>query len=372
MDSEDSSCHVPRWIETHSELQRRGIVPPMAMVKPGVVYRTLRFDSSACHVIKILNCGPDPSEESEIHRRLQHDTNPRNPVIPCEVIESGPKPILVMPYLADMTEAGLRRWSPSKAFATFLQVVEGVEYLHERRIAHLDICDGNILMATNYNARQHNHVVEGKVYLIDFQTSRQLPAGPGVQGAITLPVAHQFDPPFDHMDPYSWDVYCLGKLFEQWASLVYRARTTYPWYVYGIRDWLVGNEEGCTGVCSCRPTVRRARQVLAILGWCILISERCGNAISWVHSCLECLTAVLLSWGQYSELRKEEARAEGNAYHIDVHRTGCPIHRPSKTYSDPSIVRHPPSGSLRLDAHCPGMRLESDDQGHLPRHPRNG
>ncbi|KAI0632472.1 hypothetical protein C8Q77DRAFT_1125886, partial [Trametes polyzona] len=271
MDSEDSPYHVPKWIETHSDLQRRGIVPPMDMLKPGVVYQTLRFDGSPRHAIKILNCGPDPSEESEIHKRLQQDTSPRNPIIPGEVIESGPKPILVMPFLAHLSTAGLYRWPRSKVFAAFLQVVEGVEYLHERRIAHLDICDGNVLIATAPRARQHDQVVEGKVYLIDFQTSRQLPAGPGVQGAITLPIAHQIEPPFAHMDPYSWDVYCLGKLFEQWASHVYRARATPPWYARRITDWLVGDERGCTGVCRCRPTARRARQVLTILGWCIRV-----------------------------------------------------------------------------------------------------
>ncbi|KAI0632462.1 hypothetical protein C8Q77DRAFT_1125829 [Trametes polyzona] len=81
-----------------------------------------------------------------------------------------------------------------------------------------DICDGNVLIASEYNAQLHKQVLEGRIYCIDFQTARQLPAGPG---GITLPRAHQFQPPFDRMDLYPWDVYCLGKLLEQWAAVAY-------------------------------------------------------------------------------------------------------------------------------------------------------
>ena len=51
--------------------------------------------------------------------------------------------------------------------------------------------------------------------MIDFGTSRQLTLGPGVHNAITLPPT-QIPPPngLKHFDPYSWDVYCLGYVFE--------------------------------------------------------------------------------------------------------------------------------------------------------------
>ncbi|KAI0632464.1 hypothetical protein C8Q77DRAFT_1125852 [Trametes polyzona] len=283
--SATSKYDVPSWIKVHSELQSRGIGPPFSDIKPAVVYRTGR-PGSPIYVVKILNLGPDPSEESEIVKRLQHDHDPRNPLIPCEVLESGPQPILLMPYLMHVEDVGLVHWPLSNVLAAFLQVVKGVEYLHERKIAHLDICDGNTLIATPHVARRHSEVVEGKIYLIDFQTSRQLLSGPGLQRAITLPVAHQVQPPFQRMDPYSWDVYCLGKLLDYWASRRYRKQATYPRLVYWIRDWLVGDEQGCTDVCRCRPTARRARQVLSVLRWFIRVSELCEAVASQVYNCV--------------------------------------------------------------------------------------
>lgn len=70
-------------------------------------------------------------------------------------------------------------------------------------------------MATDYEARMDSRLVAWRAYIIDFGTSRQLSLGPGVQAAIPLRYAQVPRPlDMDYFDPYSWDVYCLGKLFE--------------------------------------------------------------------------------------------------------------------------------------------------------------
>ena len=56
----------------------------------------------------------------------------------------------------------------------------------------------------------------GKVYIVDFGQSRQLALGPGRQPPIVLPPS-QTQKPGDvtALDPYSFDVYCAGRLMER-------------------------------------------------------------------------------------------------------------------------------------------------------------
>ncbi|KAI0350791.1 hypothetical protein OH77DRAFT_1005117 [Trametes cingulata] len=261
---------VPGWLRNHPELRRRGILLK-EFLKPTIVYHTATFDGLD-HVVKVVE---EDSREADIYRLLQSHQSPRNHTIPCEIIESaGQQPILLMPSLSSMDHAGLPDWPLSRMLSVFLQVVEAVEYLHDHNIVHLDICNGNILMATEYEARADARLVAGRVYLIDFETSRQLGAGPGVQGTIPVPPAQIKPPPgIERVDPYSWDIYCLGKLFERMAKGVYCRRPALPWTVSRITQWMVGNEQGCIGICHRRPTVGQTRWVLCVWLWVTYCGE---------------------------------------------------------------------------------------------------
>ncbi|TBU55748.1 hypothetical protein BD310DRAFT_1027832 [Dichomitus squalens] len=169
------------------------------------------------------------------------------------------------------------------------QILEGVAYLHDQRIAHMDLWDGNVLAATEQEARR---VEAGRVYIIDFDRSRRLPLKPGVQGPVSLPDTVCRHPPgITQLDPYSWDVYCIGDMLRSYLrvgllteefSLTTSSKTMYRenpiasiarLYV----NWLIGNERGCKAACRCRPTAHRARQVLTIVRWANLVSEFCRN-----------------------------------------------------------------------------------------------
>lgn len=67
-----------------------------------------------------------------------------------------------------------------------------------------------------HQAETDARLVEGKVYLIDFHTSRQLSLGPGQQPPIVLPPSQEEKPSgVTTLDPYSFDVYCAGKLMQE-------------------------------------------------------------------------------------------------------------------------------------------------------------
>ena len=68
---------------------------------------------------------------------------------------------------------------------------------------------------------QDVRVVPNKWYIIDYQTSQQLKLGPGAQPAIPLPENTQVRKPdgITSLDPYAWDVYCLGWIYLALCSV---------------------------------------------------------------------------------------------------------------------------------------------------------
>ncbi|KAI0324114.1 hypothetical protein GY45DRAFT_1314317 [Cubamyces sp. BRFM 1775] len=270
---------IPERLRTHPEIQRRGIVlaePP----KPGTVYTTSTLHDPQ-YAVKILR---NETEERKIYEMLLADIrNPQNHTLPAELTETG-YPLLIMPRLwYYRTLHRDSEWSLYETLGYLFQVVEGVEYLHRRHIAHLDLCVGNILVSGPEDEPYHEGVVAYKIFIIDFDSAQRFSLGPGVQPAITLPPS-QIRPPngLKHFDPYSWDVYCAGHVLKQILSLNYKEQSMprlARWYV----QWLIGNERGCTTACRCRPTARRARQVLVLIRWVVRLLELCTAPSGYVR-----------------------------------------------------------------------------------------
>ncbi|KAI0659598.1 hypothetical protein C8Q70DRAFT_120564 [Cubamyces menziesii] len=267
---------VPARLKSHPEVIRRGFeLEPACPCKIGVVYRTSLLKEPLYH-IKILDTD---TEEAAIFQRLSQLPDPRNHTIPGELTppEAG-HPLLITPSLTSF-DALIGFNAPlSRALGIYLQLMEGIEFMHSLQIAHMDICQGNVVAAEYDIGQRYPDVVPGRVYFIDFGSSLQLPLGPGLQRAITLPPS-QFRLVYDitYFDPYSWDVYCAALTMEQELELYYNKRPPLVARLYN--DWLKGKERGCTGVCHCRPTARRARQVLAGILWGVRVWERVKNAL---------------------------------------------------------------------------------------------
>ncbi|KAI0659596.1 hypothetical protein C8Q70DRAFT_1113910 [Cubamyces menziesii] len=270
-DGELMVLRVPAQLKSHPEIIRRGFeLEPAYPCKIGVVYRTSLLQEPLYH-IKILDTD---TEEAAIFQRLSQLPDPRNHTIPGELTppEAG-HPLLIMPSLSDF-HALIGFDAPlSQALGMYLQLMEGIEFMHSLQIAHMDICLGNVVAANRSIGQRYPDVVPGRVYFIDFGSSLQLPLGPGLQRAITIPPS-QFRLEYDitYFDPYSWDVYCAALMMEQALEVYYSNRP--PLIARLYNNWLKGKERGCTGVCHCRPTARRARQVLAGILWCVRAWER--------------------------------------------------------------------------------------------------
>lgn len=52
------------------------------------------------------------------------------------------------------------------------------------------------------------------MYIIDFESALHLPQGPGMQHPVELPPSALSSLGRTHFDPYAWDMYCVGKLFD--------------------------------------------------------------------------------------------------------------------------------------------------------------
>ncbi|KAI0323209.1 hypothetical protein GY45DRAFT_750658 [Cubamyces sp. BRFM 1775] len=124
----DTLLQVPRWLQTHP-----GIVL-MDCVKPSYVYSTTWMEQPS-YAVKTLD---SDNEEAAICERLNREPDPRNHTVPCEIIrpDAEGRSVLLMPCLSPVYNVG---WSTFKLLSMLLQILEGVEYMHNRNIAHLNL-----------------------------------------------------------------------------------------------------------------------------------------------------------------------------------------------------------------------------------------
>ncbi|KAI0764693.1 hypothetical protein C8Q74DRAFT_1205493 [Fomes fomentarius] len=274
----------PQWLREHPAITARGILFQIP-IKPYCVWSTDSF-YGVPYAVKIVK---HDSEEAEIYDLL-HRLDPVSPnhTLPCDVVH-GERTILIMPLLKTVLHGSSARSylaHLSRMLDFFREVLEGLDFLHRLHIAHMDIYDGQFLVGTqaNVDVTIHKQIQPGKVYIIDFGSSKRLEKGPGYQHALELPETN-CKPPL-HMsrfDPYSWDIYCTGIFFKSLAERVYRKQPV-PWILRRYTHWLIGEEHGCTAVCHCRPSARRAHQVLSVLCWAVSLWEYCTMPVKLIGS----------------------------------------------------------------------------------------
>ncbi|KAI0746351.1 hypothetical protein C8Q80DRAFT_1235064 [Daedaleopsis nitida] len=259
----------PQWLIDHPALKTRNIdlSEHVGPLKLGCAFYTAHLDCPN-YAIKITE--PN-SEEADIYDKLMsHPMGPPNHTLPCNVIRSDTeKPILIMPFLRDLMSVGQWQWSLGTLLRQFSQILEGVEFLHNAHVAHLDIAVSNLIFAYNQEvAARHEGIKFDKIYIIDFGESRQLDFGPEQQPPIDLPPSQIPKPNgITRLDPYSWDMYCVGRVFRSLAKFTFENRgDSVPRMLTRYISWVIGDEEEnrCISVCRCRPTARRAREALAV------------------------------------------------------------------------------------------------------------
>ncbi|KAI0737959.1 hypothetical protein C8Q80DRAFT_1275989 [Daedaleopsis nitida] len=272
----------PVWLENHPELIRRNIVLEVPL-KPFCAWRTSFMKEIPQYAVKLITSdGPQEADIYDILHTL--DTASPNHTLPCDVIRpttDTEEPFLIMPWLEDIIFYDRSKWGIRPLLKIFRQVIEGIEFLHRLRIAHMDMYDGQVLIATKRQVVYHKQLEAGKIYIIDFGAAQRLQYGPGHQPAIELPECN-CKPPLGmtRFDPYSWDIYCTGIMFRSLADRMSRyIKCDVPWVVRRYTDWLVGKERGCATVCHCRPSARRARQVLVAILCAIRIWDASVGAL---------------------------------------------------------------------------------------------
>ncbi|KAH9886761.1 hypothetical protein C8Q73DRAFT_748913 [Cubamyces lactineus] len=257
-DGQITILEVPARLKSHPEVLRRGFeLEPAYPCKIGVVYRTSLLKEPLYH-IKILDT--DTQEAAMFQLLSRQLTSP----------EAG-HPLLITPSLFVRLES-------CSLMGRVISCFQGIEYMHSLHIAHMDICPGNVVAAARNIGQRYPDVEPGKAYLIDFGSSLQFTLGPGSQPAIVLPPS-QFRLEYDitYFDPYSWDVYCAALTMQRTMETYYGRHPPLIARLYA--SWLEGKERGCTTVCHCRPTARRARQVLTGIVWGVRAWEFLKNVL---------------------------------------------------------------------------------------------
>ncbi|KAM5541277.1 hypothetical protein V8D89_005206 [Ganoderma adspersum] len=264
-----SMLKIPDWLLTHPELRKRGIVVHKPL-QPFTVYHTEWRPEGPIYVVKAIKASRPEVEFFDLLDR--YSDSPADHTIPHEIIRCDP-PLAVMPLASRV--ANICSTKSSSILAVFDQVLEGVEHLHRLHVAHGDLFTPNVVGATEADAKRDPRLKAGRVYLIDFETCRQFEHGPGAQTAVPLPNTHVIPPlKMKTFDPFSWDVYCLGETLDGIVRERFLTEMeTKPWIPGLFARWLKGNEAGCTSVCHCRPTVAKARRVLLIVRWLMVVAE---------------------------------------------------------------------------------------------------
>lgn len=84
---------------------------------------------------------------------------------------------------------------------------------------HQDVSDSNIVTSERLDSSQHATSPSATIYYIDFEATRIFPSGPGTGIRINdfySAGGGKYIPPegVDALDPYAYDVYCLGVLYD--------------------------------------------------------------------------------------------------------------------------------------------------------------
>ncbi|KQK13637.1 mitogen-activated protein kinase kinase 9 [Brachypodium distachyon] len=184
----------------------------------GTVYKVRHRETCELYALKVQHCNGDATAEAEVLSRTASPFVVRcHSVLPAaasgdvamllELVDGGSLDSIVKSRSRGQAEAFSQ--FPEEALAEVAaQALSGLAYLHARRIVHLDVKPGNLLVSTG-----------GEVKIADFGIARVLPRAGGddvrctaYAGTAAYMSPERFDPEAHggHYDPYAADVWGLG------------------------------------------------------------------------------------------------------------------------------------------------------------------
>ncbi|KAI0317607.1 hypothetical protein OF83DRAFT_1120522 [Amylostereum chailletii] len=209
----ESTSHRYQWTEEERRLLRESglvLTPTRRLNFEGRVWHGT-LDGKA-YVVRAIPQQEGSQEVIALKTLLSQPNNPRNHTVPAK-IHSGPNAhLLIMPFFTPV-DIFISTTPPLHILLKMIrQIIEGVTYMHELHIAHVDVAIPNIVVPDSMLAG-----TPPLIYFIDFGSSRALDAPPEHMHALER--YHEFAGHFELpespdgpviMNPYEYDVYSVG------------------------------------------------------------------------------------------------------------------------------------------------------------------
>ncbi|TCD63761.1 hypothetical protein EIP91_004976 [Steccherinum ochraceum] len=176
------------------------------------------------------------SSEAVVLQRLLDLSCSVSNVIPTEIVECEHSTLLIMPFLRSVRTAYPNSLSMEQYLQLFTQMIDSLSDMHERNIAFIDIDTDNMVWSEKAFSFNSCDIKAGSLFYIDFGSARQLPAGPG--SGVTLAdgrvLGGHFKPPEgeEDLDPYAYDIYCLGGTLKSICQNVQNMAPQMGWSIH--------------------------------------------------------------------------------------------------------------------------------------------
>ncbi|KAH9899125.1 kinase-like domain-containing protein [Epithele typhae] len=218
-----------QWLEKHGYLLRPrlrpGWVPSWTGTKKLWVFYAIRMSNGEVVVIKRISKSTNPYEV-DISRMFSAGllaSDPRNHCVPVyDILQSPLDDDIVFIVIQSLRPFNAPRFGTmGEALECIRQFIEGLQFMHEYRVAHRDIKRNNVMMSPVPFLSEIPHpIFDKKSY--DFRrkitrTTRTAarPKYCYIDFGISLRTVPKFQDSDKPHDPFPTDVYYLGELFRQ-------------------------------------------------------------------------------------------------------------------------------------------------------------
>ncbi|KAI0093349.1 hypothetical protein BDY19DRAFT_421811 [Irpex rosettiformis] len=216
-------------------------------------------------VLKSVN---HDSPEIPLQRALASHPSPSNHTLPAEIISCSGTYLILTPFIMESYVVGWE--SLEELFTAAEQYFEGLQFMHQLGIAHLDLHAENLMYDRKPHSATGALATQGRrAYIIDFGLSKRFNPLYGFTNGTTLvpfekDVGH-YPPPegIEAVNPYGYDIYCMGWVIRffcgnmSWGSSPPPVRVTPA--IWALCDTLASDDS------KRRPSAVHARALVGLL-----------------------------------------------------------------------------------------------------------